>query len=286
MVVEGYPAQQPSATAVAAARATPSGGPAALAASVVDDHLSLFNLGDQDITAVPITLPRPGSTTLLYRGHQITTGSGSEYLVTLGAATARVEAPRFALSGSVPTGLAASVDDSRHVTLTAPTGAGGMVTVTSSAGTGERHVVALRPGGATRITFVTGRSTPTADLALGRTTYPTSPLPPGMSDPGLAVDGDPGTAWLPGPGNGGRMVVDLGASLTFGTVALTWTPGRVRPCTVSVSDDGVTYTRIGGGAGAGNSQTLTVQATGRYLALAVTAWSPGDAGLASLSLMT
>jgi hypothetical protein len=81
------------------------------------------------------------------------------------------------------------------------------------------------------------------------------------------------------------MVVDLGASLTFGTVALTWTPGRVRPCAVSVSDDGVTYTQIGSGAGAGNSQTLTVHATGRYLALAVSAWSPGDAGLTSLSLM-
>jgi hypothetical protein len=278
MVVEGYPAQQPSETAVAAARATPSSsGPAALAASVADGHLSLFNLGDQDITAVPITLPRG----LLYRGRQITTGSGSQYVVTLGAATARVEAPRFALSGSVPVGLAASVDDSRHVTLTAPTGAGGMVTVTSSA-TGERHVVALLPGGTTRITFVAGRSTPTADLALGRTTYPTSPLPPGMSDPGFAVDGDPGTAWLPGAGTGGRMVVDLGASLTFGTVALTWTPGRVRPCTVSVSADGLTYTQIGGGA---NVQTLTVHATGRYLALAVSTWTPGDAGLTSLSLL-
>jgi hypothetical protein len=269
LVVEGYPAQRPSDTASAAARATPSGGPAGLAASVVDDHLSLFNLGDKDISAAPLILP----TTLLYRGRQTITGSGSAYEVTLAAATARVEAPRFTLSGSVPAGLVADVQDSRNVTLTAP--AGGMVTVTSN-GTGERHVVALPAGGTARITFTAGRVTPTADLALGRTTYPTSPLPPGMSDPAFAVDGDPGTAWLPGPG-GGRMVVDLGASMPLGTLTLAWTPGALRPTTVSVSTDGMTYQQVGTGAGA-------LHVTGRYLALAVSAWSPGDAGLTSLSL--
>jgi hypothetical protein len=97
-----------------------------------------------------------------------------------------------------------------------------------------------------------------------------------MSDPGFAVDGDPGTAWLPGPG-GGRMIVDLGASMPLGTLTLAWTPGVVRPTTVSVSTDGVTYQQVGTGAGALNT-------TGRYLALAVSAWSPGDAGLTSLSL--
>nr|BFE76945.1 hypothetical protein GCM10020092_102460 [Actinoplanes digitatis] len=105
--------------------------------------------------------------------------------------------------------------------------------------------------------------TPTADLARGRVTFPTSPLPAGMNPPARAVDGDPRTTWR--PGGSGRMVVDLGAVVAVADTRLTWTRGRRRKWRIEASEDGLTYSALGERA--------------RYLAVAVEGWRPGDAEL-------
>jgi hypothetical protein len=58
----------------------------------------------------------------------------------------------------------------------------------------EARPVTVQPGATVELTFHSGPLTPSPDLALGRTTFPTSSLPDTMSDPGFAVDGDPATA--------------------------------------------------------------------------------------------
>jgi len=105
---------------------------------------------------------------------------------------------------------------------------------------------------------------PINDLALGRVTFPNSVLPPGMSDPAAAVDGEQRTAWKPGPN--GRMVVDLGVTYAIGDLSLQWTAGPVPPHTVTYSVDGKTY-----GA----------DTTARYVAVS-TGWRPGHASLRSV----
>jgi hypothetical protein len=280
MMVEGYPAQAPAATSAAASAPRPSGGPATLASAVVDGYLCLFNLADTAIPTTALTIPRRGAELNLYAGTQTTTATGTVHDVALAAATARVEAPLHTLSGrAVPVGVVVTVVDSRHVELAVPHGGrGGVVTLTALAGRGQRRTVALLPGRTSVVRFDGVPLAPSPDLALDRTTFPTSPLPSGMSDPASAVDGNPATAWR--PGRGGRMVVDLGAALAFETVTLTWARGRVRPTTVSVSDDGLTYRTVGT-----TTRTVTAATTARYVAVSVPAWTPGDAGLTALSVM-
>lgn len=60
--------------------------------------------------------------------------------------------------------------------------------------------VTLAAGARQTVRLTGPRLTPVADLAFTKRTFPTSPLPPGMSDPDLTVDGGPATAWQPGPG--------------------------------------------------------------------------------------
>ncbi len=308
MVVEGYPAQTPAQTAALAALPTPapatsgsgSSSTPGLAASTADAHLSLFNLSDQDLGSptAPVLLavpaqPQPqgrgtgtGTGTLLYRGRQTTTTSGTVYEVVLPAASAQVEGPRFALTGSVPAGVTAEVTDSLHVTLTAPSSQGARLTLETLAplpGNPARPVV-LGPGESREVVFP-GAVTPTADLALGRTTYPTSPLPPGMSDPALAVDGDVRTSWRPGS-DGARMVVDLGAAVALGTLTTTWTEGAPVAFTIAVSTDGLTYPQAGSGSSLHAAQPLPLATTARYVALTTPHWPANGAALTSLTVVT
>ena len=102
--------------------------------------------------------------------------------------------------------------------------------------------MSLAPGYARQLVMPGGPVTPTMDLARGRTTFPTSPLPSGMTAPGFAVDGDPRTAWR--PGSAGRMVVDLGAGCRVSAVRLTWTAGWICPARLETSGDGHTYTPV------------------------------------------
>jgi hypothetical protein len=179
-----------------------------------------------------------------------------------------VRPARFTVTGRAPAGTRFDVADSHHVSVTAP--AGTAVTITLTAGTWSAP--AQVPAGATRSYArpITGPVTPTTDLARGRTTFPTSPLPAGMGEPAHAVDGDPGTAWRPGPD--GRMVVDLAATRTVNTVTLTWTGGARPAAAITTSTDATTYV------------PFAASATARYVAVAIPGWRGGDPELIELAV--
>ncbi|KJK44543.1 hypothetical protein UK23_29055 [Lentzea aerocolonigenes] len=227
--------------------------PPRVRASTADGFLSLFNLSDTDVTG---TVRLRG--TRLYRGTQVTTSDGTEYALTLPAATARVEAPWFTAQG-IPAGITAVVHDARRVTFR-----GGPARFTLTHRDGATLAIVLGRSERT-VTMPGAQAFPFNDLALGRVTFPNSVLPPGMSDPAAAVDGSPQTAWT--PGRNGRMVVDLGA-VRRAKVSLKWTEGPVPPHTVTYSADGRTY----GPA-----------TTARYVAVS-TGWRPGQASLKSISV--
>jgi hypothetical protein len=142
--------------------------------------------------------------------------------------------------------------------------------------------VALRAGQARTVTLPGTAPYPLDDLALGRVTFPTSPLPAGMSDPGAAVDGDPATSWAPGPG--GRMVVDLGAVVPLGTLTARWTAGPAPAARVETSADGLTYQPAGTLTGRGPAVSLPLAGQARYVAVAVPDDVPRLPRLVSLSL--
>jgi hypothetical protein len=284
MVVEARPAQGAEATAASARLPAPSGGPAALRASLADGYLSLFNLGGDAIVRAALRLPQQGAVRL-YRGTQRTVAAGTVYDASLAGAGARIEPPRFTLAptgagGALPP-LEAAVSDSRALTLTNAGGAVARVGVTSVA-SGERATVELRPGGSQRVEFEHGRRTPSDDVALTRTTFPTSPLPAGMTDPDLAVDGEDGTAWRPGPS--GRMVIDLGEARSLDHAVLRWTAAPVPPVTAAVSDDGLHYRDVATGPPGRHQRLRFGGLTARYVALAVDGWQAGDPLLTEASI--
>ncbi|MDG6103955.1 discoidin domain-containing protein [Dactylosporangium aurantiacum] len=264
-IIEGYPGAGTD-LAAAAARRLPTGGPATLRLSDADGYLTLLNLSATAVNGAVLTLPRGDR---LYRGVSVVRADGGlDLTASIPAATGAVRPARFTLTGRAPAGTRCSVADSHHVTITAPATAAVDVQLTA----GSWSVRAQVPAGAT-IGFarpVDGPVTPTDDLARGRTTFPTSPLPAGMGEPSRAVDGNPGTSWRPGPN--GRMVVDLGAARAIGTVTLTWTSGTRRTARVEISTDGATYTTFSGPSSA------------RYVAVAVPGWTTGDAELAEVSV--
>jgi len=120
---------------------------------------------------------------------------------------------------------------------------------------------------------VPGVAFPLDDVALARQTFPTSPLPPTMTSPAAAVDGDATTAWE--VTGSGRMVVDLGSSVALGRAVVGWgtAPGNG---SVEVSDDGLTFRRVGRVGPGVVLGAVQVDTSARYVALEVTA--PGDSG--------
>ena len=285
MVIEGYPAQTPATTGAKAAAAAPSGGPVALAASQAEGYLSLFNLGDTAIAGAPLTVAQQAGTRTIYLGTQTITDTGIVYQVGLPAAAAQVLGPQFILTGRGPVaGLVVVATDSQHVSITAPHGHPGcVVTIAPASDRGHAQTTVVGPGQTSRLSYPAVALRPTPDLALGATTYPTSPLPPGMTDPGNAVDGDPKTSWRPGPA--GRIVVDLGSTCQLGTLTLRWTGRQVPAVTVSTSADGLTFQQVATGAQGGSPVAIMPLSTSaRYLAVAVTNWPEDGASLASLSL--
>lgn len=261
-VVEGYVQGGPSGAVEGRARTDlpsiaaepPPECPPGVRASTADGFLTLFNLSNADVTG---TVRLRG--TRLYRGTQATTATGTDYALGLPAATARVEAPWFTVRG-IPPGITAVVHDGQRVTFR-----GGPARFTLTHRDGFTLPVVLGPADRT-VTMPHAKPFPFDDLALGRVTFPNSVLPPGMSDPAAAVDGQQHTAWT--PGRDGRMVVDLGSPRAI-TVGLKWTDGPVPPHTVGYSQDGRTY------------GPATVA---RYVAVA-TGWRPGHASLRSISVV-
>jgi hypothetical protein len=279
MVVEARPGQTATATEQSAGDPAPSGGPATLRASLSGGYLSLFDLSATKISGAQLTLPMSGDVRL-YRGTQLTTAGGTVYQATVDAADARVEPPRFTLSGTVPS-LEATVTDSQNLTLKSLATSGTADFTVRTADGSDSASVTLAAGEQRTVHLNGTRLTPVADLALTKTTFPTSPLPAGMSDPDLAVDGDSATAWRPGPG--GRMVVDLGALYALDRATLSWQAGRVTPAVISVSDDGLTYRQVATAAGKGEESLPLGGVTGRYVAVQAPRWE-GNTALAEIAV--
>ncbi|MEV7045810.1 discoidin domain-containing protein [Amycolatopsis sp. NPDC051061] len=247
-------------------RARVTTGTTAVRATVTDGFLVLLNLSGAAASGTA-TLPQDGGAYRLYHGEQILTKTGTEVAYALAAAEGRIEPPRFTVRG--PAGLKAVVRDASRVDLTMPSGfLPVLVTVTPDGG--RPRPVVLPPRRTVPVVFGDVRPYPLADAALGRTTFPAEPLPPGMSSPAAAVDDNPATAWRPGPD--GRMVVDLGAVAAVSAVELVWTPGRRPKASIETSVDGLTYQAASTGPA-------------RYVAVR-TAWRSGDASLTRVSVRT
>jgi hypothetical protein len=277
LIIEGYAGRTVTDLASAARRRMPVTGSPHLWVSDADGHLSLFNLSTRTVWGAVVTL----AGRRLYRGAQLIRDGATEHHVTLAARTARVEPPRFIADDGVPPGTYVEVLDSHRVRITAP--AGPAVVIRLRAASGSWSTEEQISGGETRTVMMPGGPvTPADDLARGRTTFPTSPLPAGMTEPRYAVDADPGTAWRPGPA--GRMVVDLGASYGVRSVRLTWSAASTRPVTVQRSVDGLAWTPVAVPAGPATSTEIPVGASARYVAVAVPGWAAGDAELIELAV--
>ncbi|MEU5644674.1 discoidin domain-containing protein [Streptomyces milbemycinicus] len=273
LLVEGIPGATPEELRAAATRKTPSVRSAGVKAALTELHLSLFNLSSDPVTTT-VAIPRsPSGEIRLYEGVQTVTESGTDYRAELSAASAVLAPVRIVLSGSrIPVGLRAEVVDGRTVRLSGPSC---RVTVSAQ---GKSVGATVRAGRATTVTVERAAAYPLADLALGRTTFPTAPLPPGMTDPKAAVDGDEGTAWTAGPD--GRMVVDLGAEQHISEIRTQWR-GSIPASQVEFSPDGRTYD---GAARLSARGVLRLDRTARYVALQVIASPEGHAALTAFTV--
>jgi hypothetical protein len=242
-----------------------------------DGYLSIFNLTDGAVTGGKVWLP---TATRLYRGTQFTVADGLEFTVTQAGGTARLEPPRFQVEGVAPAGTCFYIPDSHHVTVTAPADA--TVAVTLHAGSWSAKV-RLSVGSSRTLVVPGGPPTPTPDLARCRTTFPTSPLPAGMTSPHNAVDGNPATSWRPGSPSA-RMVVDLGAVVEVSAVGMAWTTGWVCPVRLESSTDGDTYTPVDLLPQPARVSATAVDVSARYVAVSVVGWRPGDAELVTLTV--
>ncbi|MGW7667025.1 discoidin domain-containing protein [Streptomyces sp. NPDC054775] len=280
LLVEGLPNASADTLRRLAQGAVPQSQDDAVRVALTEDHLSLFNLSDRKITT-RVDLPQDRSHVVLFEGRQTVTAQGSAYEAALDTATAVLLPPRLTLrplsGGSLPVGLVAEVVDGATLRLTGPS------CRIQVAGQGDNEVAVVRAGRTTTVSLRRADAYPLSDLALGRTVFPTNPLPPGMSDPSAAVDGDTETAWV--PGSDGRMVVDLGAQLPIRSIRTEWTGGRLPALTAELSSDGISYTPAGRLTGHGRTRQLATDATARYVALATDASGKNDARLISLSVI-
>lgn len=274
-LIEGY--ARPGVDLPALARRRIPRAPLGLRVTDADGYLSVFNFTPDMIAGATVTIP---STRRLYRGAQVVRKDGLAWTVAQPGGTARVEPPRFEVRGAAPIGTRYDVIDSHRVAVTAPLAHGVAIGLRSGSWSAS---VRLPAGGSRTLSVPGGPVTPTADLARGRTTFPTSPLPVGMTSPAAAVDGNTGTTWRPGPT--GRMVVDLGSVQRIALLRLTWTGGRRPPIRVERSLDGVTYPTVARVRKPARMTEATVRTSARYVALIVDGWEPGDAELAELSVL-
>lgn len=258
--------------AIAAAGTPTSPG---IRASNADGFLSMFSLSAQPVTTT-VSIKQPRTAIKVYQGTQRVVATGTDYDVTLDAASARIEPHRFTVrnlaGGPVPARVTVTVLDGQRVRVTGPPAMLGV------AQAGGIELPVILPAQRSEIVFPTGRPHPLSDIAAGCTTFPTSPLPTGMSDPAAAVDDNPQTAWTPGPN--GRMVVDLGASRQITEITLHWTAGQVPTVNLATSTDGRSY-QPAAQISRAHRATVQLAATARYVAVA-TGWRPGQAVLTAV----
>ncbi|WP_166844411.1 discoidin domain-containing protein [Isoptericola sp. BMS4] len=266
------------ATSAQAARPAPESDDPGVLVSLLDGYLVAFNLTAADVSTT-VTVPHDGGAVPVFAGTQRIGEDTTSLDVTVPAGDAVVLAPRATVArrgGTAPAGVEVAVDDARTFAVT-----GHGPVVVHHAETGTTRTVGASPAG-TPLRFGAATPFPVADHALATLTFPASVLPDGMTSPSAAVDGDPSTAWTPGPG--GRMVTDLGSPREIGQVVTSWARGGAPWAVVAVSDDGLTFTDVGTiGAGA-RTGSLDVGRTARYVAL-TTEWRDGDPGLSTLRVL-
>lgn len=281
MVVEGHPDVRAAELSELAAAEAPVAASSAVTASLAEGHLSLFNLTTEGASTT-VQLPGPSAEVTLFEGRQTVATDHTVLEVSLAAGTAAVLPPRAQLTdvlGRRPeVGLLADVVDAGTVRLS---GAAGVFRVRRTDGT-DWKVVRVGASG-TVVVDLGGPRFPLDDLAVGRTTFPTSPLPPGMTSPAAAVDGRDDTAWtFP---RDARMVVDLGEEAAIGQVVMQWTSGTIPAATVHTSLDGIHYGDVAPVHHRGRAGTAEANVSARYVALTVSASGPSWAGLERLSVM-
>jgi hypothetical protein len=281
VVIEGYVNGATAEVKAAAGRQAPTSQHPDVRASVAGGHLSLFNLSAAAVTTT-VSVPQDTRAVRLYAGTQTVTAAGTSYAAELPAAQARLAASRFVLrpvgGGRVPAGLRAEVADGATLRLTGPSC---LLTVTPS-DDGLETYVSVRRGRTAEVNVPGATAYPLPDLALGRITFPSAPLPPGMSDPAAAVDGDPYTSWTPGAD--GRMVVDLGVAVAISEIQIAWTRGHVPSADAELSTDGLTYQAAGSFRTGHGGSTVAAKATARYVAVRVRGRRSSDARVASVSV--
>ena len=248
-------------------------------ASTLDGYLSLFNLSDEEATT-EVTVPYSGNTVSLFSGDQRLGETSSTISVTVPAASAVVLSPRFEIPrAQARERVAASVDDGRSLSLVSRDDA--RIDV-RNVETGKQQTAELVGDAESVLRFSQATPFPVRDLALSTITFPGSVLPKGMTSPALAVDGDLGTTWTPGPD--GRMVVDLGARSQVGSVALAWDGVSVPDAVVSVSDDGLAFRDVGKATLTGKTSVIAIDEPARYVAVK-TDWAEGDSSLAAFKVL-
>jgi hypothetical protein len=279
LLVEAYPGADASTTAARHADPAPTTSDPLVRASTAEGFLSLFNLGTTATTAT-VSISQDTSQVAVYPGRQQVTEAGVELTTTLPAASAAVLPVRFLLrplgAATLPAGLQAEVVDAATVRLSGPR----CQVQVSSPTTAARRAVTVGSQ-AQDVTFGEVPPYPLADLALGRVTFPTDPLPPGMTDPAAVVDGDPKTAWTPGAG--GRVVIDLGSAHTIARVEFDWVGNRGVPVDLATSTDGITYTDPVRLPARQNSAPLSTSA--RYVSVQVVDWPVDGPRLRRLSVV-
>ncbi|MER6167355.1 discoidin domain-containing protein [Streptomyces violaceorubidus] len=279
VVIEGHCGASAEELRELAVAAAPTAEDGRVRAARVDAYLVLFNLSaDEVVTRVAV--PQQGARRQVYEGVQTVTREGIDYHARLDAAAASLLAPRFtltALSGrSLPSGLRVEVADGATLVLS---GAPCRLRIEAQGRTTDATV---RDGHETRVTLRGAQPFPYGDHALGRNTFPTDPLPPGMSRPDAAVDGDPDTAWR--PGRDGRMVVDLGTRTEVRWIEAQWRTGAAPAARVEFSTDGARYQQVGTLDGRGRVRRLTRAGSVRYVAVTVPGTPHASEGLVRLSV--
>ncbi|MGW4235717.1 discoidin domain-containing protein [Streptomyces sp. NPDC004749] len=264
LLVEGFPGTSAGNLRTIARQPAPAAETTEVRTTLTDGHLTLFNLSGEPVRT-RIAIPRTGADTVVFEGTQTLTADGTSLETALPAASAVVLAPRFTLTPltgrRLPPGLRAQVVDGATVRLS------GVSCALRVQAQGRARVASVTAGRTITVVLDGATAHPHDDLALGRTVFPTSPLPEGMSDPAAAVDGDVRTAWQPGAR--GRMVVDLGAALPVRLVETEWTAGTVPGAQAGFSTDGITYRNAGSLTGRGRLRRLTVSGTARYVSVEV-----------------
>ncbi|MEW1952032.1 discoidin domain-containing protein [Terrabacter sp. NPDC080008] len=272
MVVEGLPDVR-SADLAGLAKAAEAAAPRPVAdgvtASLAGGLLSVVNL-TADAVETDVAMAGTGAVSC-FDGMQKVTADGTTLRVALAGSSGIVLSPRATISavggGRPPAGLVVTVENAATLRLE---GIDGQVEVVFA--DGERRRATVGSGRTTTIRGK-GKAYPIDDLALARQTFPTSPLPPTMTSPAAAVDGDDATAWE--VTGSGRMVVDLGEVRDLGTAVVEWgsAPGFGA---VEVSDDGLDFRRVGGVGPGARQGSLRLGTSARYVALSVNA--PGNSG--------